>query len=577
MTDTNNSNSGSYQNRKPAGKDSRPGRDSRSNRSGYGFNKSSSEDRFSRDSRFSSAGSPARPALRNRKDSERSSQNRRKPNEGIRVYRSEQTEIPSSSSRSSRSGYGFKPRRDSDFSKNRNRTPSRRNEERAPRQVQRNPKLKVQRWGINGEGIAYKNHKPVFVEGVIPDETAIIEITEENDRYAKGRLVELIDESPRRRHPVCPIADQCGGCALMHVDYKGQIRAKENLLKEALKKYAHWKGEIQPMVKNPSPLAYRNACKFPFGFNEEGQISTGMYERNSNDFVPVPRCLIHSKKLEKIRHEVEDVLRKYDLKPYDRETKSGLRNLVLKEFDDQVHIILVTSEMDLPEEMVNDLLSLENAASVWQSIKDDTDMEFEMFGSRMIHLGGEMKMTLTLGDLSLELLPRSFFQLNTAQAKQLYDQVVSWIPEDTGLLVEAYSGIGAMSLSAADKANEVIGIEVVEDAVANARDNALANGKENVSFICGDAGEELEKIAANQNVDVLLVDPPRSGLNKKMKESVHEAKPKKIIYVSCNPATLGKDIADLSDLYEIEEVVPFDMFSQTPQVETAVLLSRNDL
>ncbi len=134
-----------------------------------------------------------------------------------------------------------------------------------------------------------------------------------------------------------------------------------------------------------------------------------------------------------------------------------------------------------------------------------------------------------------------------------------------------------MSLSAADKANEVIGIEVVEDAVANARDNALANGKENVSFICGDAGEELEKIAANQNVDVLLVDPPRSGLNKKMKESVHEAKPKKIIYVSCNPATLGKDIADLSDLYEIEEVVPFDMFSQTPQVETAVLLSRNDL
>ncbi|WP_289220078.1 23S rRNA (uracil(1939)-C(5))-methyltransferase RlmD [Ileibacterium valens] len=435
-------------------------------------------------------------------------------------------------------------------------------------------KLKVQRWGINGEGIAYKNRKPVFVDGVIPEETALIEITEDNEKYAKGKLVRILEESPRRRHPVCPIADQCGGCALMHVDYKGQVRAKEKLLKEALKKYAGYTGEIEPIVKNPTPLAYRNACKFPFGKDEEGKITTGMYERNSNDFVPVARCLIHTKKLEKIRHEVEEVLQKYEMKPFDKESGIGLRNLVLKEFDDRVHIILVTSEMDLPEEMVNELLSLENAASIWQSIKDEEDMEFEMFGNRMIHLGGDMKMTLSLDDLSLELLPRSFFQLNTAQAKQLYEQVVEWIPENTGLLVEAYSGIGAMSLFAADKCDEVIGIEVVEDAIANAKENALANGKENVRFICGDAGEELEKVADAQQVDFLLVDPPRSGLNKKMKESIHKAAPEKIIYVSCNPATLGKDLAEMNDQYQIEKIVPFDMFSQTPHVEVACLLSR---
>lgn len=562
-------------NNKPAGSGTGRNREqqrfsssSKTKMSGYGYSKSRPAS-FSSQHPRKGAGIDRRPnrsglGLRPSKQNGPSS----RPESGsIRVFRSEDT--PSFESRMRPS------KRDGRFVRDLRR-PARKDSGKADSRLKQpvSPELKIQRWGINGEGIAYKNRKPVFVEGVIPDETAVIEITEENDRYAKGKLIRVVESSPRRRHPVCPIADECGGCALMHVDYRGQIRAKEKLLREALKKYAGYTGPIEPMIKNPVPLGYRNACKFPMGLNEEGQISTGMYERNSNRFVPVPRCVIHSKKLEAARHQVEDILRKYDMRPYDKETGTGLRNLVMKEFDGRVHIILVTSELDLPEAMVNDLLALENAGSVWQSVKDDSDMEFEMFGNRMIHLGGDMKMTLSLKDLSLELLPRSFFQLNTAQAQQLYDLVVSWVPENTGLIVEAYSGIGAMSLFAADKADEVIGIEVVEDAVANARDNALANGRENVRFICGDAGQELEKIADSQNVDVLIVDPPRSGLNQKMKDSIHQAAPERIIYVSCNSATLGKDLADLFDLYEVDRIQPFDMFSQTPQIETAVLLEK---
>lgn len=454
--------------------------------------------------------------------------------------------------------------------------PAKRNRSDRPRKP-KTAELKIQRWGINGEGIGYKNRKPVFIEGVIPDETAKVEIIEENETYSKGKLIEVLEESLRRRFPMCELSDKCGGCAFMHVDYKGQIQAKQKLLKEALKKYAGYIGPIEPIIKNPSPLAYRNACKFPFGTDEEGKISTGMYARDSHEFVPVPRCLIHSKKLEKVRHEVEEVLRKFDMKPYDSESDEGLRVLVLKEFDDKVHVVLVTSEMDLPEEMVDELLNLEDVAGVWQSIKDKDESDFELYGKKMRHLGGQMNMDLTLGDLHLELLPRSFFQLNTKQAINLYELVRSWVPEHSKTIVEAYSGIGAISLYTADKADQVIGIEYIEDAVANAKANALQNGKENVSFICGDAGEELEKIAKTQEVNTLIVDPPRSGLNKKMKEAIFQAKPEEIIYVSCNPATLGKDLKDLSPLYNIEDVQPFDMFSQTPQIETAVLLLRKSI
>lgn len=187
-----------------------------------------------------------------------------------------------------------------------------------------------------------------------------------------------------------------------------------------------------------------------------------------------------------------------------------------------------------------------------------------------------MKMTLQLDDYSLNLLPKSFFQLNTEQALQLYKLVASWVPSDTDLLIEAYSGIGAISLFASDKANETIGIELIEDAVANANENALINGKEDLSFVCGDAATELQEIASKATFDALIVDPPRSGLNHAMRQTILEAKPETLIYVSCNPATLGKDLAVLDEAYEIKQVQPFDFFSQTPHVETAVLLKKRN-
>lgn len=231
--------------------------------------------------------------------------------------------------------------------------------------------------------------------------------------------------------------------------------------------------------------------------------------------------------------------------------------------------------MEIPESLINALLeSSLPVASVWQSIKSPKDPAYELFGDKVLHLGGAMNIQVPLEPLSLSLLPRSFFQLNTAQAQNLYKTVTDWIEGNPELVVEAYSGIGAMSLMAASKAKEVTGIEVVEDAVVNARDNALANGIENASFVCGDAGQELEEIAQKKTIDVLIADPPRSGLDQKMIDSILKAAPNEMIYVSCNPATLAKNLKELEGMYQVERVQPFDMFSQSPQIETAVLLKK---
>lgn len=436
-------------------------------------------------------------------------------------------------------------------------------------------KTEIKKWGINGEGIAYLNKKAIFVDNAIPGEIADIEITQDFPAYSNARAVSIEEPSPRRRKPLCPNWETCGGCSLMHVDYKGQVRMKDAVLKEALRKYAGYEGPIEPIVKNPNVLAYRNACKLPLK-EIDGKIVSGMYAKNSNDFVAVPRCLIHSKALEAVRSQVMDILNEYHIPAANREHPQGLVSLVLKEYDGKVHVVLVSTKgFHLIEEVQDKIMELPDVASLWQSRREPEQSPAEIFGKETEHLKGEDKIHLHLGNLDLNMLPRSFFQLNTAQALNLYETVVSWLPEHCDLLVEAYSGIGAISLFAAKKADKIYGIEWVEDAVENARENAKNNNADNLEFFAGDAGEMLKEIASKEHVDVLIADPPRAGLDDAMIEAILDARPKMMIYISCNPSTLAKNLNVLMQDYVIRKVQPFDMFSQTAHVETAVLLEYN--
>lgn len=300
-------------------------------------------------------------------------------------------------------------------------------------------------------------------------------------------------------------------------------------------------------------------CKLPLE-KVNGQWKCGMYARDSHDFISIDRCIVHEKTLEAVRQGVLVCINQFQL--------SDLKNLVIKTFDKKVQIILVTGQVELPKELIDACMKLENVVSFWQSIKEKDSMD--LFGDQMHCLAGQEKMEIQLKEKSCQLLPRSFFQLNTQQAIQLYEYV-NQLTKPSDLLVEAYSGIGAISLFVADKAKEVIGIEYNKDAVENAQMNAKINGEEHLHFIAGDASEELEKI--KKSIDTLIVDPPRKGLEQ-MAQVLLKKDIESIIYISCNPSTLAKDLKKLEKKYKIDKVQPFDLFSQTPHVETVVLMSR---
>ncbi|NBK97230.1 MAG: 23S rRNA (uracil(1939)-C(5))-methyltransferase RlmD [Erysipelotrichia bacterium] len=434
-------------------------------------------------------------------------------------------------------------------------------------------RVKIEKMGINGEGISFVNRQPVFVDGAIVNEEVDIKIVERQRRYSKGQLLSVVKRSKDRVRKPCKYANQCGACSLMHVSYDKQVQIKYDLLKESLIKYAQVNPHcIQKVVKNEEVLGYRNSFKLPFSM-EKGKLVCGLYKPNTNYFIPVDHCLIHETGLERIRKELLKIFNKYHLEAYDYKKKSGLRTLVLRGFQNQYQCCVVSGETPLPQACIEECMQIEGLVSLWQNyhtVKKSVDL----FGKVMIHLAGEKQLRLDLNGLKLTLSPKSFFQLNTAQAEKLYDIVADMVSCGNEFVVEAYSGIGAISLYIKDKAKEIVGIEFVSDAVSNANQNAKRNHAKNVSFVCGDAAEKLTQLSKKRKIDTLIVDPPRTGLDDAMLSCIMKGKMKHIIYVSCNPSTLGKNLAILQKYYRVEKIVPVDMFSNTAAVESVTLLVR---
>ncbi|MEG0314866.1 MAG: 23S rRNA (uracil(1939)-C(5))-methyltransferase RlmD [Erysipelotrichaceae bacterium] len=434
-------------------------------------------------------------------------------------------------------------------------------------------KVTIEKMGINGEGIGYVNKLPVFIDGVLLHEEVDIEITDKQKTYAFGRVKKLITYSESRIKPRCKVQSRCGACPLMICDYKEQLNIKRDGLVQALIKYAHVNPKlVEPLISNQASYHYRNQFKLPLAM-EDGQIRTGMYMPKSNYFIAVDNCLIHENELERLRISILKIFNHYNFKPYDYHQKKGIRTLIARVFGGKFQVTIVSGEHPLAKEVIDDIMAIDGVVSLWQSY-NTLKKTVDIFGPKMILLAGERYLPLEFDHLKLQISPRSFFQLNTFQAKQLYRTVSELVGNGNELIVEAYSGIGAISLYIADKATEIIGIESIKDAVINANANAVANKISNVKFVCDDAASKLVYISKKRSIDVLIVDPPRSGLDINMLSCIMQSKIKTVIYVSCNPATLGKNLAVLLEKYNIECIKPIDMFSQTAHVETIVKLIR---
>ncbi len=434
-------------------------------------------------------------------------------------------------------------------------------------------KLTIQKMGINGEGIAYIHKKPVFIDGALPKEVVDATITEEKENYAKAKLNRILQKSTDRVKPSCPLQKECGGCALMHLSSKSQSYYKRQLLVEALWKYAHVKENlVRHTHESKENFAYRSACKLPVQ-EVNDRLVTGMYKPNSNYFVEIDDCKAHTPAVERLRKEVLDVLNKHHLHAYDKKKETGIRYLVLRSIQNHGQLTLVTGKDNLEQSLIDDLASIEGLDTVAQSI-NTAKKGVSIFGPKTIVLSGEPYITIHIDDIELQLSNESFFQLNVEQAIALYRLAIDKI-DPCHKLVEGYCGIGAMSLLANKKSQSIVGIESIPQAIENANKNALINHlDDHIRFVCDDAGQAYKKIASKSKVDTLLIDPPRTGIDDAFLETILKNPPEKIIYISCNPSTLGKNLKVLKQYYQVRTVIPFDLFPNTPHVESLTVLTK---
>ena len=425
--------------------------------------------------------------------------------------------------------------------------------------------------GINGEGIGYDHGVPVFIPGALMHETVDVKITQEKEKYKTAKLIRVIRKSKDRVEPECRYCDSCRACTLMHLKYERQLNYKKQTLKQALKKYADIDMPVS-IIKNDNIYHYRNKFKLPFGM-EKGKIVTGMYESERGRFVPIEDCIIHEEMLEKVRKQILEIMNKYKLKAYNERTREGYRSLIMRTFNNKIALVFVVGDNTDLEPMLSDLTRIEEVSSIYYSV--NTNKKYiNALENDLVHVFGKNCLNARINDLKLVFTPKSFFQLNTRQAEVLYDEAVSLIDENDEEVLEAYCGVGVMSLMAARKAKHVTGVEIVPDAIDNAKKNSRYNKIDNVDFVVGDSGSVMEEISKEKQLDCLIVDPPRTGLDEKMINSILNSNAKKLIYVSCNPSTLAKNLNVLKEYYNIESIRAIDVFSNTEHVESIVYLAR---
>ncbi|KAB3532883.1 23S rRNA (uracil(1939)-C(5))-methyltransferase RlmD [Alkaliphilus serpentinus] len=449
-------------------------------------------------------------------------------------------------------------------------------------EINRTYHLEIIDIGHNGEGIGKIDGFTIFTEGGIPGDLLKVKITLVKKNYALGQLMEILTPSPYRVEAKCPVADICGGCQIMHMDYQAQLDLKKIRVAETMKRIGKIDPIIHPTLGMENPYEYRNKAQFPVGISN-GKAILGFYQRGSHDIVDINYCHIQHPINEGVAKTIKEYIEKYKVPVYDEKTRKGLiRHVVTRRgyTTGEVMVIIITNGNDLPhksaliEGLKKEVPQLE---SLVQNInKENTN---KIFGRVTKTLYGSDTIVDYIGDLKFLISPQSFFQVNPLQTKALYDKALEYASL-TGdeVVFDIYCGIGTISLFLAQKAKKVIGVEVVEAAIEDAKRNANINNLTNTEFYTGEAEKVVPHLyKKGMKADVVVVDPPRKGCEEAVLETIVNMEPQRIVYVSCNPATLARDLAYLDEKgYKALEVQPVDMFPHTVHVETVVALYKKD-
>lgn len=440
--------------------------------------------------------------------------------------------------------------------------------------------IEINDLGVHGEGIGRVDGFTVFVPDALPSEIVKAEITVVKKSYAKGKLLEIEKTSPYRTQPSCPVYENCGGCQISHLTYEGQLDVKYRRVRSVIERIAKEPGElVLPVLPAAHPFHYRNKMAVPAGV-VNGVPALGYYKQGSHEVIPVSTCGIQEEENNRLLQWAETFIQKHRISLYNEKTKKGsIRHIMGRVGNDgKVMAVIVTATEELPEEKewIRDIQKeLPFVTSLYHNIQSRPGNV--ILGKKIRLLWGRETLTASLGGLAFEVSPYSFFQVHKEQAEKLYETALAYA-NLTGkeTVIDAYCGTGTISLCLAEKAKKVIGIEIVKPAVEDAIKNAKANHIENVEFHAADAGKLMPELYQNGlKPDVIVMDPVRAGCTENVLKAAAAMNPKRIVYVSCNPATFARDAAILKqEGYRIRKVQPVDMFPQTMHVECVSLLTK---
>ena len=438
-------------------------------------------------------------------------------------------------------------------------------------------KLDIKRLGVNGEGIGFYYKKPVFVDRTIPEETVTVKPILETNTYIKAELLTIERHSKDRVVPFCKYFEMCGGCDTQHMKYSSQLHYKKEHLVQSLYKYMDKKLDdrlIEDMVGSRKESSYRNKAQLPIR-EVKGQARFGLFRRNSNQVLTIHSCPVQHPLINKVMSQAVELMDKHHIKAYLPAKKSGLiKGLMVRvgQDTDEIQMVFALTKKDPLTVLVRELLKLNaDIISIYTTI--DTDSKNQTYVNETTTcIYGKETIVTKLAGFSYELYPHSFFQLNSGVAVDFYEKMLELAKlKQTDIIVDGYAGLATISHMASRFVKKGIAIEINPKAAENARVSLSNNNISNIKVITGDAFSVLKQM--KEKIDVIFFDPPRTGLGDQMLFLLSKVRPKKIIYGSCNPSTLAKDLNQLSKLYDIKKVIPFDMFPQTAQVESVTLLS----
>ena len=437
--------------------------------------------------------------------------------------------------------------------------------------------LLIERLGNQAEGVARADGFTVFVLGALPGERVRARITNLKKTYATATLTEILEASPDRVEPRCPVYDVCGGCQLQHLAYDAQLREKQRQVEDAVRHIGKLDGvKILPTI-GTEPWGYRNKMQFPVG-KTRGEIAIGCFSQGSHTIVDTEACYIQHQTNNVLMNAMREAVRRFRISVYDEDRHTGVLRHIMGRVSasGDAMAVLVTAKKELPQAkgIVKFLRErVPRLVSVQQNIQ--TYHNNVILGRETILLWGKSAIRDTIGPLSFQISPRSFFQVNTAQTEVLYGKVAEFVSLRGGeTVIDAYCGTGTITLFLARKARKAYGIEVVSTAIADAKKNARANHIKNAEFIVGDSAKVMPHLYRDGvQPDVIVTDPPRAGCTPVVLETFVRMRPSRIVYVSCNPATLARDLALLDELgYCAKKIQPVDMFPMTHHVESVSLI-----